>query len=285
MAPGREVGGILTLSIRVVVQLYKASGREDQHWRPEAGRHNQVTVHDPHVQAPQNLLANLLGLVFVYSGRHARVSATSMFGQVTKSTGANKHGIVVLSNTMRFCKQGVARVTQQVDDADMHYIYLPQLEIFLLVIEKGGDIHGGHRCRRGKPLPPAVFGEVSLTVPISAVMHGKLEHASNEDCTVAHTSPIHGPGFNIMGVGAHNNIAEHLVYGQCQIRVSVQPVQVVFVIVGSAVQPDEATKLDFDDGMEAVELITSFKIVAGLPQTKGDFKLQKSERTVPEGRH
>ena len=55
-------------------------------------------------------------------------------------------------------------------------------------------------------------------------MHGKLEHASHEDCAVAHASPIHGPGVNIMGLGTHNNIAERLVYGKCQIRVSVQQV-------------------------------------------------------------
>ena len=53
----------------------------------------------------------------------------STFGQVAKSTGTNKHGIVVLGHTMRFCIQGVARVTQQVHDADMHYIYLPKPEI------------------------------------------------------------------------------------------------------------------------------------------------------------
>ena len=103
----------------------------------------------------------------------------------------------------------------------MRNIYLPKLEIFLLVVQEGGDIHGGHRHRRGKPLPLAVFGEVSLTAPISAVMHGKLEHASHEDCAVAHTSPIHGPGVNIMGVGTRDNIAECLVYGKCQIQVSV----------------------------------------------------------------
>ena len=49
-----------------------------------------------------------------------------------------------------------------------------------------------------------------LTAPISAVMNGKLEHASHEDCEVAHASPIHGPGVNIMGVGTHDNIAERL---------------------------------------------------------------------------
>ena len=129
--------------------------------------------------------------------------------------GTNKHGVVVLGHTMRFCIQGVARVTQQVHDADMRYIYLLELEIFLLIVKEGGDIHGGHRRRRGKPLPFAVFGEVSLTAPISTVMHGKLEHASHEDCAVAHASPIHGPGVNIMGVGTHNNIAERLVYGEC----------------------------------------------------------------------
>ena len=146
----------------------------------------------------------------------------STFGQVAESRGANKHGVIVLGHTMRFCVQGVARVTQQVHDADMRHIYLPKLDIFLLLIKEGGDIHRGHRRRRGKPLPLAVFDEVSLAAPISAVMHGKLEHASQEDCAVAHASPIHGPGVNIMGVGTHNNIAERLVYGKCQIRVSVQ---------------------------------------------------------------
>ena len=69
-----------------------------------------------------------------------------------------------------------------------------------------------------------VFGEVLLAAPISAVMHGKLEHASHQDWAVAQASPIYGPGVNIMGVGTHNNIAERLVYGKCQIRVSVQQV-------------------------------------------------------------
>ena len=134
----------------------------------------------------------------MHSGRRARVSATSTFGQVAESTGTNKHGIVVLGHTMWFCIQGVARVTQQVHDADMRYIYLPKPEIFLLLVKEGGNVHRGHWCRRGKLLPPAVFDEVSLTAPISTIMHGKLEHASHEDCTVAHASPIHGPGVNIM---------------------------------------------------------------------------------------
>ena len=147
-----------------------------------------------------------------------------MFGQVAEIMGANKHGVVVFGHTMRFCVQGVARVTQQVHDADMRHIYLPKLEIFLLVVKEGGKIHGGHRHPRGKSLPPAVFGEVSLAAPLLAVMHGKLEHAPHEDCAVAHASPIHGSGVNIMGVGTHDNIAEHFVYGKCQIRVSVQRV-------------------------------------------------------------
>ena len=69
------------------------------------------------------------------------------FGQVAESMGANKHGVVVLGHTMWFCIQGVSRVTQQVHDADMRHIYLLKLEIFLLLMKKGGDIHGGHRCR------------------------------------------------------------------------------------------------------------------------------------------
>ena len=97
--------------------------------------------------APQNLLANLLGLVLVYSGRGTRVSAMCMLKQVTKSTGANKHGVVVLGHTVWFYVQGVAGVTQQVHDAGMHHVYLQKLEIFLLIIKEGSEIHGGHRCQ------------------------------------------------------------------------------------------------------------------------------------------
>ena len=80
----------------------------------------------------------------MYSGRHARVSATCTLGQVAESTGANKHGVIVLSHTVWFCIQGVAGVTQQVHDAGMHHVYLPKLEIFLLIVKEGGEIHGGH---------------------------------------------------------------------------------------------------------------------------------------------
>ena len=40
LAPGREVRGVLTLSLWVIVQLYEASGWKDQRWRPEAGWYN-----------------------------------------------------------------------------------------------------------------------------------------------------------------------------------------------------------------------------------------------------
>ena len=67
--------------------------------------------------------------------------------QVAESMGANKHGVVVLGHTVRSCIQGVARVTQQVNDAGMNHVYLSKLEIFLLLIKEGGGIYGGHWCQ------------------------------------------------------------------------------------------------------------------------------------------
>ena len=66
-------------------------------------------------------------------------------GQVAKSMGANKHGVVVLGHTVRFCVQGVARVAQQVHDAGMRHVYLPKLEIFFFIVKEGSEIYGGHR--------------------------------------------------------------------------------------------------------------------------------------------
>ena len=44
-----------------------------------------------------------------------------------------------------------------------------------------------------------------------------------------------------------------LVYGECEIRVSIKRVEIVFVIIGGPIQVSKAAELDFDDGMEAVE--------------------------------
>ena len=41
---------------------------------------------------------------------------------------------------------------QQVHDADMHHVYLPKLEILLLLVKEGGEIHGGASVlMRGAP--------------------------------------------------------------------------------------------------------------------------------------
>ena len=58
--------------------------------------------------------------------------------------------------------------------------------------------------------------------PVAAKMHGKLEHASHEDCVVTHAGPIHRPGVNIMRVGAYDNIPECPVHCQCHIRMSIE---------------------------------------------------------------
>ena len=59
-------------------------------------------------------------------------------------------------------------------------------------------------------------------MPVVAKMHGKLEHASHEDCTVTHAGTIHRPDVNIMRVGTHNNIPERPVHCQCHIQMSIE---------------------------------------------------------------
>ena len=54
---------------------------------------------------------------------------------------------------------------------------------------------------------------------------------------VPHAGPIHGPGVDVIGVGAHDNIAEHPIDGESQIRVSVRRIQVVFIVAHGLVQP------------------------------------------------
>ena len=56
---------------------------------------------------------------------------------------------------------------------------------------------------------------------------------------------------------------------------SIEGVQVVLVVVHDPVQPGEAPKLHLDDGVEAAEYITLFKIVVGLPQTKEGIQFER----------
>ena len=74
----------------------------------------------------------------------------------------------------------------------------------------------------GNPLPSALLGVVLFSMPVAAKMHGELEHASHEDCTVTHAGAVHCPSINIVRVGTHDNITERLVHCQCQVGVSIE---------------------------------------------------------------
>ena len=57
---------------------------------------------------------------------------------------------------------------------------------------------------------------------------------------VSHTGPIHGPGVNVVRVGAHYDVPEHPVCCECHVWMMVQGVQVVPVVVYGPVQPSQA---------------------------------------------
>ena len=101
---------------------------------------------------------------------------------------------------------------------------------------------------------------------------------------MTHASSIHGPGINVVRVGAHQYVMKCLVYGECKVWVSIEQVEIVFVIVGGPIQTSKAAELDFNDGVKTVEQITTFKIAAGLPQTKGGTKLRNLKDAIPRER-
>ena len=157
----------------------------------------------------------------------------------------------MLDHTVRFGVQRVAGVAQQIHDAGVHHIHLFWLKVFLFIVEEGGEVDGWHWRGWGNPLPSALGDEVALSVSVAAVVHGKLQYAFHEDCAVPHAGPIQRPQVYVMGVGAHDNVMECLV--ESQIWVAIQRIQVVFVVIHGSIQPGQASKLDFDDGMEAAK--------------------------------
>ena len=64
--------------------------------------------------------------------------------------------------------------------------------------------------------------EISLLTSIGTVVHGELQHALYENGTVPEAGTVHRPQINVVGVGTHGNISEHLIQGESQIQVMIQ---------------------------------------------------------------
>ena len=57
---------------------------------------------------------------------------------------------------------------------------------------------------------------------VATIVHGELQHALHENGVVPEAGTVHRPQINVMGVGAHDNFADHLIQGESQIRVTIQ---------------------------------------------------------------
>ena len=76
-----------------------------------------------------------------------------------------------------------------------------------------------------------------LSTSVAAIVHGELQHALHENGAVPEAGTVHRPQVDVMGVGAHDDVTERLVKGESQIRVTIQRVEVVFVVIHSPIQP------------------------------------------------
>ena len=112
---------------------------------------------------------------------------------------------------MRLGIQRVARVTQQVHDANVQDIHLLWLKIFHFVGEEGGKIDSGQRRRWRRPSSPALRNEIALSTLVVTVVHGELQHALHQNGTVPKAGTIHRPQIDVVGIGSDDNITECLI--------------------------------------------------------------------------
>ena len=156
---------------------------------------------------------DLFCLILVDAGGCVIVPATCPTGQLAYSTGASCHGVEVLGHAMRLGIQRVAGVAQQVHDF---------LKIFFFVSEEGSEIDSRQRRQWQKPSSPALHNEIALSMSVATIVHGELQHALHQNGMVPKAGTVHRPQIYVMGVGAHDNVAEHLIQGERQIRVTIQ---------------------------------------------------------------
>ena len=131
-------------------------------------------------------------------------------------------GSIVLGHAMRLSIQRVAGVAQQIHDANMRHVHLLWLKIFFFVGEEGGEIDSGQRHRWRKPSSSVLHNEIALSTSVVTVVHGELQHALHENGAVPEAGTVHRPQINVVGIGAHDNVAECLIQGESQIQVTLQ---------------------------------------------------------------
>ena len=165
---------------------------------------------------------DLFCFVLIDAGGRVVVPATCPTGQLTYSTGASCHGVEVLSHAKRLGIQRVAGVAQQVHDANVRHVHLLWLKILFFVGEEGSKVDSGQWHRWRNPSPPALRDEIALSTSVATVVHGELQHALHQNGMVPEAGTVHRPQINVIGVGTHDNIAEHLIKGEGQIWVMIQ---------------------------------------------------------------
>ena len=73
-----------------------------------------------------------------------------------------------------------------------------------------------------KPLSSALHNEIALSTSVATVVHGKLQHALHQNGEVPEAGTVHRPQIYVVGIGTHDNVAERLIQGESQIRVTIQ---------------------------------------------------------------
>ena len=112
-------------------------------------------------------------------GEGLRVLTMPPIGQFSYSMGTKHHDVEMFGHTVGFSIQWIAWVTQQVQDSGMSGTDLLQLQILFFVGEEGVDVNDWWWRWMGNPLPSALLGIVSFSMPVVAKMHGEFEHASH----------------------------------------------------------------------------------------------------------
>ena len=104
----------------------------------------------------------------------------------------------------------------------MRQVHLLWLKIFFFVSEEGGEINSGQWHQWWKPSSPMLHNEIVLSTLVATIVHGKLQHALHQNGTVPEAGTVHRSQIYGVGIGAHNNVVEHLIQGESQIRVMIQ---------------------------------------------------------------
>ena len=184
-----KVGGERALQGWMVVPAHALLGVEDEYWRAETGRHDDIALYSAVVDIASDSSQQLASLPEEKSGDIFSCLAGRVFRQVPYMARPRHHQVIVLCHGEQLGVQDTVRLSQQLHGALIDVFHLGAPFILLRATDERINTQS---WVRGIDRVVQVFVDLSFSMAISSNQHGELQHAVHEEGPVTDAGATDG---------------------------------------------------------------------------------------------